>query len=82
MDGESIWAERQTQEPWEKFFLQVAANPVRQINQQRDKNGITFARKAKIRTGMSPNLKGLWEESQLFENLQAIITRHHSHFDG
>lgn len=68
--------------PGKVFFLHVTANAVREVNQQRDRNGLKFARKAMIRTGMSLNVNGLWEESQLFDKLQVIFAKHRSHFDG
>eukprot|EP00171_Calliarthron_tuberculosum_P003821 IDg3821t1 len=45
-------------------------------------NSVSFARKAMVRTGMTLNLNGLWEEEQLFPNLQQIIARHRGHFNG
>ena len=47
----------------------------------RDKNGVSYARKAMIRTGMSLNVNGLWEEGQLTVDLQQIIAKHKVHFE-
>ena len=55
---------------------------MREVNAQKDKNGLSYARKAMMRTGMSLNLNGKWEESQLFLILQGIIAKHRNHFDG
>ena len=71
--------------PGNRFFLQLAAAAVRDVNTQRDRNdrtGLTYARKAMIRTGLALNLKGLWEEKQLSYELQAIIAENSSCFDG
>ena len=42
--------------PGKRFFLKLAANCVRDVNRQRTSEGITYARKAMIRCGMSLNL--------------------------
>lgn len=68
--------------PGKSFFLKLAAKVVREVNQQRDKTGVTYARRAMIRTGMSLNLNGLWEEGQLSDELQAIVAKYRSHFEG
>lgn len=41
-----------------------------------------YATKAMIMTGMSLNLNGLWEESQLTHDLQRIIAKHRNHLDS
>lgn len=51
--------------------LAQAADSVRDVNSQRDKSGLSYARKAMIRTGMSFNVNGLWEEKQLCSPLQS-----------
>lgn len=68
--------------PGKQFFLKLAADSVRDVNAQKDKEGLSYARKAMIRTGMSLNLNGNWEERQLFTNLQGIIAKHRNHFNG
>lgn len=68
--------------PGKGFFLRLAADAVREVNAQRDKNGVQYARKAMIMTGMSLNLNGLWEESQLTQELQQIVAKHRNHFEG
>jgi len=35
-----------------------------------------------IQTGMALNLNGIWEESQLTDQLQQIIAKHRNHFNG
>lgn len=68
--------------PGKRFFLKLAAQAVRDVNMQKDENGLTYARKAMIRTGLALNVNGIWEESQLFPKLQEIIKKHRSHFEG
>lgn len=68
--------------PGKPFFLKLAASCVRDVNEQRDRNGLSYARKAMIRTGMSLNVNGLWQESQLADDLQHIIARNRPYFDG
>lgn len=59
-----------------KFFLELAAAAVRHVNDQRDINGLTFARKAMIRCGLSLDVNGVWHEKQLSPELQEIIDTH------
>lgn len=68
--------------PGKHFFLKLAAESVRAVNQQRDSNGLTYARKAMIRCGLALDVDGNWNETQLFPNLQGIIRKYRAHFDG
>ena len=68
--------------PGKLFFLRLAAQSVRKVNSMRDRDGLTYARKAMIRCGLSKNLNGLWEITQLFPKLQNIIKKYRSHFEG
>ena len=52
------------------------------MNAQRDSEGLTYARKAMIMTGIALNTNGRWEESQLTPQLQAIIQKYRPHFEG
>ncbi|KAI2506922.1 hypothetical protein MHU86_7514 [Fragilaria crotonensis] len=70
------------QNPGKRFFLQLAADSVRDVNMQRDVNGLTYARKAMIRCGLALDVTGLWHIQQLSPQLQAIIATHRNHFDG
>ena len=64
-----------------KSFFRVGCGGHADFNNQRDKNGLSYAWKAMIRTGMALNLTGLWEK-QLFTELQGIIAKHQINFDG
>lgn len=68
--------------PGKYFFLELAALSVREVNSQRDSDGMSYARKAMIKCGMSLNTTDRWEECQLFEQLQDIIAEHRNHFEG
>lgn len=68
--------------PGKTFFLKLAAKCVREVNLQRDGDGISYARKAMIITGMALNSNGIWEPSQLRPELQVIISKHRSVFDS
>jgi hypothetical protein len=70
------------QEEKQNHFLQMAADSVRDVNLQRDANGITYARKAMIRCGMALDVTGQWHIRQLTPQLQAITAKHRNHFDG
>lgn len=49
---------RKLRNPGKRVFLKLAADSVREVNALCDKNGVQYARKAMIRTGMSLNLNG------------------------
>ena len=68
--------------PGKIFFLKLAAESVRAVNLMKDKNGVSYARKAMIRCGLGLDLNGKWKESQLFPEMQMIINNHRAHFDG
>ena len=70
------------QNPGKRFFLQLAADSVRDVNVQRDANGLTYARKAMIRCGLALDVTGEWHIQQLSPQLQTIIAEHRNHFDG
>lgn len=68
--------------PGKSYFLQLAAKCVREVNQQRDADGISFARKAMIITGLGLNTNGHWEIGQLTPELQRIVRKHQTVFDA
>lgn len=68
--------------PGKSYFLQLAARCVREVNQQRDEDGVSVARKAMIITGMALNTNGVWEIRQLNPGLQRIIQKHKSVFEA
>jgi hypothetical protein len=47
---------------------------------KREKSGLTYARKEMMRSGMSLNVNGLWEEAQLFPRLWEIIKKYPNHY--
>ena len=62
--------------------MRLVAAVVRDFNAKRDEEGLTFARKAMILTGMAFKTNGVWEEGQFTPELQNIIQKHRSHFEG
>jgi len=68
--------------PGKHFFLSLAAKAVREVNGVRDTHGLTYARKAMIRCGLSLGTDGNWSTQQLFPHLQEIVKKYPSHFDG
>ena len=57
MDG---WASK-------RFYLNLAVQAVKEVNKQRDASGMTYARKAMIKCGLSKDaVSGQWKEEQLF----------------
>lgn len=55
---------------------------MRDVNVQRDYQGLTYARKAMIMTSMAFNTNGLWEEGHVSARFQGIIKKHRNHFDS
>ncbi len=70
------------QNPRKSFFLRMAAEAVRRVNEQCDQTGLTYARKAMIRYGLSLDIIGEWHEKQLNPDLQIVIEKHRQHFEG
>jgi DDE superfamily endonuclease len=68
--------------PGKRFFLKLAATAVQEVNSCRDSQGLTYARKAMIRCGLSLDVTGQWHIEQLNPDLQNIIKNHRNHFDG
>ena len=60
----------------------MAADAVCDVNAMRDKDGLSYARKAMIMCGMALNTNGLWEVSQLKPSLQNIVRKHRAIFDN
>ena len=64
------------------FFLQLAANAVDDVNRMVDGQNISYARKAMIRCSLALGLNGTWSIEQLSLELQGIIAKYRSYFDG
>jgi len=60
----------------------MATEAVRRVNEQRDQTGLTYARKAMIRCGLSLDIIGEWHEKQFNRDLQIVIEKHRQHFKG
>ena len=65
-----------------KMFQKFARDVIRNVNEQRDKNVHSYARKAMVRTGLSLNFNGEWEEAQLSHELREIVAKHRNVFEG
>lgn len=68
--------------PGKKFFLKLASESVRHVNNQRGDDGLTYARKAMIRCGLCLDLNGIWQVSQLYPHLQEIIRKYPDDFNN
>lgn len=64
------------------FFQRLATAAVHDANQQRDGNALQFATKAIVRTTMSLNYHGSWEERKLSDDLKRIIAKPREYFEG
>lgn len=68
--------------PGKSFYLSLAAECVRVVNEEIDEHGVSFARKTMIKCGLSLDLNGRWRREQLFDNLQQIIVDYYQYFEG
>eukprot|EP00171_Calliarthron_tuberculosum_P000799 IDg799t1 len=68
--------------PGKKFFLKLASAAICEVNMQRDNHNVLYTRKAMIRCGMANNLNGIWEEAQLFPQLQETVKKYRDNFNG
>ena len=68
--------------PGWSYFLQLAVDSVQDVNAMKDKNGLTYARKAMIRCRLGLDIDGHWHEGQLSRELQEIIKKYRENFDG
>lgn len=68
--------------PGKVFYLKLAADVVREVDNQRDSDGVSLSRKAMMGCGMALNLNGRWEVRQLFPHLQSIVARYPDNFNG
>jgi hypothetical protein len=68
--------------PCKHYFLELASECVRELNTKRDKNDLSFARKAMIRCGMSLGVDEKWSVEQLYPHLQEIIREFPMEFAG
>ena len=68
--------------PGKRFYLQLAADAVDDVNKEVDGLNMLYARKAMIRCGLSLDMDGTWTVQQLFPHLQEIICRHETSFRG
>jgi hypothetical protein len=81
-DGEWQKVSGAIKNPGKTFFLNLAAEAVRKVNAQRDSNGISYARKAMIRCGLSLDVNGQWHVGQLSPELLGIVAKYRQHFNG
>ena len=81
---EDNWQEKSgaIKNPGKTFFLELASEAVRRVNNARDNNGVAYSRKAMIRCGLSLDVTGHWHVGQLSLELQEIVATHRVHFDG
>jgi hypothetical protein len=64
------------------YFLSLATVPIRDVNEELDAYGMTYARKSMMRCGLSTDQDGVWRCEQLFLELQEIIMQYPNHFHG
>ena len=67
--------------PGKQLFLKMAAESVRRVNQQVDSNGISYARKAMILSGILLDISGRWSIQHLKPEIQKMIQEYPDHFN-
>jgi hypothetical protein len=78
-DGQ--WSGKLTN-PGKRFFLQLAADSVEDVNKEVDCNNMSYARKAMICCGMALDVDGSWSINQLLPHFQDIVAKHVQYFQG
>jgi DDE superfamily endonuclease len=66
--------------PGKRYFLQLAADCIKAVNNMKDKNGLSWSRKVMIRCGLSLGLNGQWGVNQLSPELPEIIKKYPNEF--
>lgn len=74
-----VWLPTQRQK---ENFLRLVANAVRDFKRQRDANGLSYAQKSMILTGMAQNYNDILEDSQLTPGSQRMLMKHRDWFEG
>ena len=64
------------------FYLKLSAAVIREVENEKDSDGVSFVRKAMIGSGMGLNLNGKWEVRQLFPHLQNIVQKYPENYQG
>lgn len=62
--------------------MQLAADVIKEVDNDRDSDGILYSRKVMMGCGLALNLNGKWEEQQLFPHLQVIVRKYRDNFNG
>lgn len=65
-----------------RFFFQLAADAIEDVNREVDIDNMSFARKSMIRCGLALGIDGTWNVQQLFPHLQEIFAKYEQHFRG
>lgn len=68
--------------PEKGYLLRLTTSAVRDVNQQKEKDGVLYASKAIICCSMALNLNRQWEERQLFPLLLEIIKKYREKCEG
>ena len=70
--GDGQWLGKLTN-PSKRFFLQLAADVIQDINRFVDSDNLSYAKKSMIRCSLALGIDGTWSVNQLFLHLQEII---------
>ena len=73
--GGGQWLEKFTN-PSKKFFLQLVANTIEDVNILIDFANMCYTRKIMIRCGLALTINSFWTTNELFPHLQEIIAKH------
>ena len=65
-----------------RFFLQLGANAIEDVNILVDSDNVSYTKKAMTKCNLALEIDGTWTTNQLFPHFQKIITKHHDYFQG
>ncbi|KAE9090395.1 hypothetical protein PF006_g25170 [Phytophthora fragariae] len=63
------------------FFLKLAAECIRLVNLEKDKNGDNWAKKAMVQCGIDVRRDGVWKIGQLSRELQQVVAAYPEAFE-
>ncbi|RLN96449.1 hypothetical protein BBJ28_00024737 [Nothophytophthora sp. Chile5] len=67
--------------PGKKFFLELAAECIRLVNLEKDKNGDNWAKKSMVQCGLDVPRDGVWKIEQLSRELKEIVALYPDAFE-
>jgi hypothetical protein len=67
--------------PGKSFILQLLSKVLTELNEKKDKNGMSWAQKAMVGCGLGLNRDGKWTTEMLFPKLRLVIEKYPDYFN-